>query len=63
MYLFCNQPILFAQLEDVNKLWNNNHTVHMNERNRSKMKPCHVTFKMTTRSIVRFSPQTEQWYH
>ena len=60
-YLFCNQPVLFAQLEKVNKLWNNNHTVHMKEeRNRNKIKPSPVTFKLATRSIVRFSPQTMQ---
>ena len=27
-----------------------------------KTKPSHVTFKFTTRSTVRFSPQTNQWY-
>ena len=26
-------------------------------------KPRHVTFKLTTRSTFRFSPQTMQWYH
>ena len=25
------QPVLFAQLENVNKLWNNNRTVQVNE--------------------------------
>ena len=35
-YLFCNQLVLFAKLENVNKLWNNNRTVHENERNRNK---------------------------
>ena len=33
------------------------------ERNQNKNKTKHVTFKLTTRSIVRFSPQTMQWYH
>ena len=34
------------------------------ERTKSKQKkPSHVTFKLTMRSIVRFSPQTIQWYH
>ena len=28
--------MLFAKLENVNKLWNNNHSVHENERNRNK---------------------------
>ena len=51
---FCNQPILFAQLEIVNKLWNYNRTVHVNEIKR-KTKPSHITFELTTRSIVRFS--------
>ena len=32
----CNKPVLFAQLENVNKLWNNNRTVHVNERNQNK---------------------------
>ena len=32
------------------------------ERNQNKKKPSHVTFKLTMRSIVRFSPQTMQWY-
>ena len=46
-----------------NKLWNSNRTVHVNEWIQNKSKPSHVTFKFTTRSIVRFSPQTMQWYH
>ena len=37
-YAFCNQPDLFAHLENVNKLWNNNLTVHVNERNQNKNK-------------------------
>ena len=43
-YSFCNQPVLFAQLENVSKLWNNNRTVHVNERNqnKTKTKPCHI---------------------
>ena len=35
-YSFCNQSILFAQLENVNKLWNDNRTVHVNQRNQNK---------------------------
>ena len=35
---FCNQPVLFARLENTNKLWNNNRTVHVNERNQNKNK-------------------------
>ena len=38
IYSFCNQPFLFAQLENVNKLWNNNRTVLVNERNQNKNK-------------------------
>ena len=37
-YSFCNQPVLFAQLENVHKLWNRNRTEHMNERNQNKSK-------------------------
>ena len=37
-YSFCNQPVLFAQLENVNKLWNNNRNVHVNKRDRNKNK-------------------------
>ena len=29
-YWFCNQPVFISQLENVNKLWNNNSTVHVN---------------------------------
>ena len=36
LYSFCNQPALFAQGENVNKLWNNNRTVHVNEQDQSK---------------------------
>ena len=35
---FCNQPVLFALPENVNKLWNNNCRVHVNERNQNKSK-------------------------
>ena len=35
-YSFCNQPALFAQGENVNKLWNNNRTMHVNKRNQNK---------------------------
>ena len=59
-YSFSNQYVLLAQLENMSK-WNNNRTVHVNKI-KTKTKPSHVTFKLTTRSIVRFSPQTLQWY-
>ena len=29
-YSFCKQPVLFVQLENIHKLWNNNCTVHLN---------------------------------
>ena len=35
-YSFCNQRALFTQRENVNKLWNHNHTVHVNEQNQNK---------------------------
>ena len=61
-YSICNQPVLFEQLENVNKLWNNNRTVHVNEQNQNKKKKTsHVTFKLTTHSMLQFSPQTMQW--
>ena len=37
-YSFCNQPVLFAQLENVNKFWDNNCTVCVNKRNQNKCK-------------------------
>ena len=49
-YSFCNHPALFAQLENVNRLLNNNRTVHVNEL-KTKTKPNHVTFQLTTGSI------------
>ena len=46
--------LFFAQVEIVNKLWNNNRTMHMNKIKR-KTKPSHATFELTKGSIVRFS--------
>ena len=37
-YSFCNQLVLFAQLKNVKRLWNNNRTMHMNERFKNKNK-------------------------
>ena len=37
-YSFSNQSVLLAQLENVNKLWNNNCTVHVSEQNQNKNK-------------------------
>ena len=67
-YSFCNQPVLFAPLENVIKLWNHDRTVHVNERNQNKNKTKHVAFKLITSSIVWFCPQTcngiiEGWLH
>ena len=41
---FAINSFLFAELENVNKLWNNNRTVHENERNqnKNKTKPSHI---------------------
>ena len=63
-YSLCNQLVLFPQLENVNKLWNNKRTVHANERNqnKNKTKSRHIQIDHATRSIVRFSPQAMQWY-
>ena len=58
-YSFCNQLVLFAQLENLNKL---NRSVHVNEV-KTKAKLSQITLKLATRSIVRFRPQTMQWYH
>ena len=55
-YSFCNQPALFAQFENVNNLWKNNHAVHGANEIKTKTKPSHATFKLTTGSVVRFSP-------
>ena len=43
-YSFCNQPVLFAQLENVSKLRNNHRTEHLNEQNqnKNKTKSCHI---------------------
>ena len=36
LYSFCNQPVLFARLEKVNKPCNNNRTEYVNKRNQHK---------------------------
>ena len=43
-YSFCNQPVLFAQLKNVNKLWENNCTMHVNKqlKNKNKTKSRHI---------------------
>ena len=37
-YSFWNHPVLFTQLERLNKLWNNNHTMHVSKGNQNKKK-------------------------
>ena len=44
LVLFCNQSALFAQRENVNKLWNNNCTLHVNYQNQNK-KSCLIQIK------------------
>ena len=48
-YSFCSQPVLFSQLQNVNKLWNMNRTVHRNERNRTKKVTSHSNW---TRALL-----------
>ena len=48
---FCNQPVLFAQLEKVSKLWNNNRTVHARKKLKQKQNQ-----RRQNRSIVQCSP-------
>ena len=37
-YSFCNQPVLLARLENVNKLWNNNHAHRNQNKNKTKLR-------------------------
>ena len=46
-----------------NKLWNNNRRCIWRNKIKTKAKPSHDTFKLNTRSIVRFNPQKMQWDH
>ena len=50
-YSFCHQLALFAQREKVNKLWNNNHTVHVNERNQNK-KSCLIQIEHSFHCLI-----------
>ena len=50
-YSFCHQLALFAQREKVNKLWNNNHTVHENERNQNK-KSCLIQIEHSFHCLI-----------
>ena len=62
-YSFCNLPVLFAHLENVNKLWKNNPTVDVNKLNQKKKKKkrkekkSHITFRLATHSIVQLRIQ------
>ena len=55
LYSFCNQPVLFAKLENVNKLSNNNRTAHVNKRNQNKSKTKHVIFKYFKSAVIVYS--------
>ena len=37
-YSFCNQPVSLARLENVNKLWNNNHAHRNQNKNKTKLR-------------------------
>ena len=43
---FAKKPVLFAHLENINKLWNNNRTICVNEqsqnKSKTKTKPRHI---------------------
>ena len=62
-YWFCNQTALFAQTGNVKKLWDNNHTVQVNERNqnKNKTKPYHI--QINHAFYCSFCPTKMQWYH
>ena len=57
-YSVWNTPVLFAQLENANELWNNNRMVHVNEWNQNKNK----IMSHSKWALVHW-PQTVQWYH
>ena len=61
LYSFWNQRVLFAQPEGKQTMEQQPHRAC--EWKKSKQKQNHVTFKLGTRFIVWFSPQTMQWYH
>ena len=55
-YSFCNQPVLFAQLENVNKLQNNNRNVPVN-----KIQSCQIILIYSRETSTRYS-LTLIWY-
>ena len=68
-YSFCNQPVLFAKLENVSKPWNNSPTVHANERNQNKNKskvtsysnwPRVLLFDLAHKQCIGF---IKEWLH
>ena len=60
-YSFYNQPVLFAQLKNVNKLWENNCTMHVNERLKNKNKTKHVTFKLMIQPTKKSNGFIKGW--
>ena len=58
-----NQPVSFVELENVNLKTKEKQPHRAYEQRKSKQKQNQVTFKLAMRSIVRFIPQTIQWYH
>ena len=58
-----NQPVSFVELENVNLKTKEKQLHRAYEQRKSKQKQNQVTFKLAMRSIVRFIPQTIQWYH
>ena len=59
-YSFYKQPVLFQQLENVNKLWNSNRAVHLNERNQNKNKPRALLFDLAHKQC---SGINKVWLH
>ena len=59
IYSFSTQfAINLFYLQNVNKLWKNNHTCMWRNKIKTKTKPSHAKFKLITRYIVQFRPQT-----
>ena len=58
-----NQPVSFVELENVDLKTKEKQLHRAYEQRKSKQKQYQVTFKLAKRSIVRFIPQTIQWYH
>ena len=56
LVLVLQSTCLFAQLENVNKLWNNNRAMHVNEQNQNKNKTklCHIQIDHGFYSLFRY---------